>query len=111
MSSRPSPSSDFATEFPGLAHLAGAYLGQLYEYVDGSPQEAVRSFARNEPALVANAVDGIELLLRDYPDEVARLQVLRGLSWAYSPDAGDLDAFLRWASAEMTRKPSESVTG
>ena len=112
MSSRRSRSSDLATQFPGLAHLAGAYLGQMYEYVDGSAQEAVRSFSVSEASHVASAAEGITFLLSEFPDEQARMKALRAINWAYSPGAGGLDEFLRWTRDTLSnRAPSESAAG
>jgi hypothetical protein len=83
----------------------------MYEYVDGSPQDAVRSFIVSEPSLVASAAEGVGFLLTECPDERARMEALRTMNWAYAPDPGDLDEFLRWARDVLTqRTPSESAT-
>jgi hypothetical protein len=84
----------------------------MYDYVDGSPQEAARAFCANEPSYVASAIEGITFLLSNYPDENARMTALRTLSWAYAPETGELDEFLRWTREVLTnRTPSESATG
>jgi hypothetical protein len=83
----------------------------MYEYVDGSPQEAVRSFCASELAHVASAADGISFLLSELPDEQARTKALCVMNWAYAPGEGALDAFLRWTRDILSnRAPSESAS-
>ena len=101
MSSRPSLSADLAVRFPGLAHLAAAYLGQMCDYVDGTPEDAVRSFRSGEPQLLTSAAEGIDILLRDLPDAAAREQALLGLDAAALPPVEHLDAFLVWAREQI----------
>jgi hypothetical protein len=83
----------------------------MYEYADGSPQEAVLSFVASESSHVASAVDGVAFLLSELPDEPARMMALRTLNWAYAPSAGELDTFLRWTRETLSQQPAAGPAG
>jgi hypothetical protein len=94
MSEQRSPLADLFRRFPGLLHLADAYLNTS-DYEDGSPEAAVDAFIADEPRLVESAWEGVRHVLTVVPDPEDMVAALRSAHFPYIPsDPDDARDFL-----------------
>ena len=85
-----------AQQYPGLAHLLGAYLHQDFALYGGTLADAVRAFASDDgPDAAAAARADIARLLHDHPQasEAAVRAVEPGCA---RPPGMAADAYLHW---------------
>jgi hypothetical protein len=103
MSEQPSPLADLFGRFPGLLHLADAYL-QTWDYEYGTPEAAVDAFIQDEPRMVASACDGVRHILTVTPDPEGMVAALRAAHFPYiPPDVQDARAFFSDLEGRLSR--------
>ena len=93
MSEPPSPLADVFRRFPGLLHLADAYL-QTWDYEYGTPEAAVDAFITDEPGMVASALEGVGYIRSVAADPNEMVAALRAAHFPYVPAAAhEAEAF------------------
>ena len=107
MSEQPSPLADLFRRFPGLLHLADAYL-QTSDYEYGTPEAAVDAFIEDEPRLVESAWEGVRYVFAVAPDPEDMVAALRSAHFPYIPrDAQEARDFF----VDVERRLSQARVG